>query len=159
VNANKQDAGGLPALPVHCKTWPSGQKLYTADQMRAYGEQCYAMGAADVASYEQTLRNFGRNGEQCRAASGDVVAWIRPDGVTTSDAALMRHWEAQGLQFEPLVRALSRGVPEPKVGIQFEVLDRLPGQPADEVWLMQGGKCLGKFKVDAAIAAQRKEGE
>lgn len=54
----------------------------------------------------------GQDGEQCRAASGAPVAWIRPDGVTTSDAGLMRHWEAQGLQFEPLVRALSRGVPE-----------------------------------------------
>lgn len=77
--------------------------------MSMNGEPFLKLNVTDEAALSHAA---GQDGEQCRAASGEPVAWIRPDGVTTSDAGLMRHWEAQGLQFDPLIRALSRGVPE-----------------------------------------------
>ena len=85
-------------------------KFQTLAELQAFED---AWRKAMISVRESALSHAaGQDGEQCRAASGEVVAWIRPDGVTTSDAGLMRHWEAQGLQFEPLIRALSRGVPE-----------------------------------------------
>lgn len=42
MNANKQDAGGLPELPETIWLDSLAGRLYTADQMRAYGELCRA---------------------------------------------------------------------------------------------------------------------
>jgi hypothetical protein len=129
MNANKQDAGGLPALPPsygdHCVTdsvRTMREPGYTADQMRAYGDQCYAMGAADVASYEQTLRNFGRNDEQCRAASvaevetllNELESEVASQHMCVGDREREETEDAIARIRAAIIRALSRGVPEGK---------------------------------------------
>ena len=52
MNANKQDVGGLPPLPNAADLSPTCEFLYTAAQMRAYGELCRAAPAGGGCQHE-----------------------------------------------------------------------------------------------------------
>ena len=165
MNANKQDAGGLPELPVAvawCEpsnpfrddafAWAGIGKcnyhtdpLYTADQIRAYGEQCRAASvASDDAIGVLEMIVDGR-------ISGRISEWpqIKP-------------------AISEVLRALSRGVPERDSSDpeRYRIL---------RDWFLRGGKFseilpaghvkrYSEAEFDAeidrirAIAAQRKEG-
>jgi hypothetical protein len=199
MNANKQDAGGLPPLPeslnsVYIIPRDGGVSVetpfsdyYSVDQMRAYGEQC-------------------------RAASGDSLGRIASE---LDQQPVFPSTQARAMWYAGLadrIRAISRGVPEGAVtdencsqrisDMLMEVADmhgRFPQAKADDrAWaalvtycddivanlrryayltddlpsledrrrresilefMGSRGKGSTDAAIDAAIAAQRKEGE
>lgn len=77
MNANKQDAGGLPELPKEAAGYmrgcnidlQEGDLLFTADQMRAYGELCRAAPAGGDAEVVRLRQLLAASEEQFRAVS------------------------------------------------------------------------------------------
>lgn len=87
-------AGGLPELPVHCKTWPSGQKLYTADQMRAIRQQADDAGVKDSLTTDRVApASEGElSGAHARiiAALASIVTLRSPDSLCDLDDMIPR---------------------------------------------------------------------
>lgn len=130
MNANKQDAGGLPERCPFCGDASGVGLCYFGQPAVAYAVTCNLCGADGprcIAPDEAMAAWNRRNGEQCRAASGvaelretaehnwmfieHVTNWIIGRGlleITHEGGSL----EAAKNITDSLDRALSRGVPE-----------------------------------------------
>jgi hypothetical protein len=211
MNANKQDAGGLPTeagwywhgqggswRPVFVCKRPGHDYLAVEDDNAVTGKRNFTAVSRMGGKWGGLVPPHDSTGEQCRAASVEdsavsaVLATIRrerdawlswnedhPDqaAVTTPDVLKMA---------ADLIRALSRGVPEDAVGSHFyAACERACGELPDgwevRVCLENGSGTVElcspdgfseymdvddddrltaevNAAVDAAIAAQRKEG-
>jgi hypothetical protein len=181
MNANKQDAGGLLPCPwcrvsPEERTVPSGGGSYYF-AVRCRNWDCPVQPETDEFETPQdAIAAWNRrNGEHCRAASVDEdTSWlaqqiegardyatggcVRPD----DDDPDEQKWWDDLTRAAQILRALSRGVPEGE-RLDWVLANGSRLTKCGDYWFASHGdqlfqKATAREAIDAAIAAQRKEG-